>query len=171
MITLADAVDFVPLTKSSTPLPTNLSAIYEEKGIFSTCKRASMRNLHDERLNALSLKLRTRWANNRAQQGCRTQGKWSETRSVMSDSLWPHGYSVHGILQARILEWVAVPSSRGSSQPRDWTQVCGIAGGFFTSWATREACRTQSTYKNPLNFYLRVPKARNNLNVHQQVNG
>ena len=42
-------------------------------------------------------------------------------------------YTVHGILQARILEWVAVPFSRGSSQPRDRTQVSHIAGGFFTS--------------------------------------
>ena len=46
---------------------------------------------------------------------------------------------VHGILQARILEWVAFPFSRGSSQPRDWAQVSCIAGRFFTSWATREA--------------------------------
>ena len=51
----------------------------------------------------------------------------------------PLGSSVHGILQARILEWVAVPSSRGSSQPRGRTQVFHIAGGFFTIWATREA--------------------------------
>ena len=43
----------------------------------------------------------------------------------------PPGSSVHGILQARILEWVAVPSSRGSSQPRDWTQVS------FISWIHR----------------------------------
>ena len=43
------------------------------------------------------------------------------------------------ILQARILEWVAMPSSRGSSQPRDWTQVSRIAGRFFTIWATQEA--------------------------------
>ena len=43
------------------------------------------------------------------------------------------------ILQARILEWVAMPSSGGSSQPRDRTQVSHIAGGFFTIWATREA--------------------------------
>ena len=49
------------------------------------------------------------------------------------------GYSVHGILQARILEWVAISFSRGSSQPRDWSQVSFIAGGFFTVWATREA--------------------------------
>ena len=44
-----------------------------------------------------------------------------------------------GILQARILEWVAMPSSRGSSQPRDRIQVSHIAGEFFTIWATREA--------------------------------
>ena len=46
------------------------------------------------------------------------------------------GSSVHGILQARILEWIFF--SRGSSQPRDWTHVSQIAGGFFTVWATRE---------------------------------
>ena len=45
----------------------------------------------------------------------------------------PMVYTVHGILQARILEWVALPFSRGSSQPRDQTQVSHIAGGFFTS--------------------------------------
>ena len=50
----------------------------------------------------------------------------------------PIDYIVPGILQARILEWVAVPFSRGSSQPRDQTQVSHIAGGLFTSWATRE---------------------------------
>ena len=51
----------------------------------------------------------------------------------------PQGSSVHGILQARILEWVAISSSRGSSQPRDRTQVSCIVGGFFAIWATREA--------------------------------
>ena len=50
------------------------------------------------------------------------------------------GSSVHGILQARILEWVAIPFSRGSSQPRDWTQVSCIAGRFFTVWATKRPC-------------------------------
>ena len=52
------------------------------------------------------------------------------------------GSSVHGILQARILEWVAIFSSRGSSQPRDWTHVSCVsctAGGFFTHWAIGEA--------------------------------
>ena len=49
------------------------------------------------------------------------------------------GSSVHGIFQARILEWVAISSSRASSLPRDWTWVSFIAGRFFTIWATREA--------------------------------
>ena len=47
-------------------------------------------------------------------------------------------YPVHGILQARILECVAVPFCRGSSQTRDRTQVSNISGYFFTSWTTRE---------------------------------
>ena len=47
--------------------------------------------------------------------------------------------SVHGILQARILEWVAMPSSRGSSQHRDWTHISGIAGGFLTTEPSGEA--------------------------------
>ena len=47
--------------------------------------------------------------------------------------------SVHGTLQARILEWVAMPSSRGSSRPRVRTGVCCVTGEFFTSWAIREA--------------------------------
>ena len=55
----------------------------------------------------------------------------------------PPGFSVHGILQARILEWVAISRGfsppRASSRPRDWTQVSCIAGGFFTSWATMGA--------------------------------
>ena len=50
----------------------------------------------------------------------------------------PLDYTVHGILQAGILKWVAFPVSRGSSQPRDWTLVSLIAGEFFTSWATRD---------------------------------
>ena len=51
----------------------------------------------------------------------------------------PPGFSVHGVLQARILVWGAIPFSRGSSRPRDWTWVSCIAGRFFTVWATREA--------------------------------
>ena len=51
----------------------------------------------------------------------------------------PPGFSVHGILQARILEWLAISFSRGSSQPRDRTQASCIAGTCFNLWATREA--------------------------------
>ena len=50
----------------------------------------------------------------------------------------PSGSSVHEILQAGKLQWVAIPFSRGSSQPRDWTQVSCIASRFSTAWATLE---------------------------------
>ena len=58
------------------------------------------------------------------------------------------GSSLHGILQARVLEWVAISFSRGSSQPRDWTQVSRIPGRRFNLWATREA-RGRRAFKNP----------------------
>ena len=63
---------------------------------------------------------------------------------VMSDSLWPYGLEparslYPWILQARILEWVAISFSRGSSWPKARTQVSHIAGKFFTVWATRDA--------------------------------
>ena len=61
-------------------------------------------------------------------------------------------YIVHGILQARMLEWVAFPFSRGSSQPRDWTEVSHIAGGFSTSWARREA---QESWSGHLCHHIR----------------
>ena len=51
----------------------------------------------------------------------------------------PSGFSVHGLLQARILEWVVIPFSTGSSQPRDQTWVSCIARGSFTIWSTKEA--------------------------------
>ena len=51
----------------------------------------------------------------------------------------PMEYTVHGILQAKILEWLALTVSRGFSQPRDRTQVSHIAGRFFAIWATRES--------------------------------
>ena len=50
----------------------------------------------------------------------------------------PPGSFVHGILQARIPEWVAIPISGGSSWPRDWARVSSIEGRFFTIWVTRE---------------------------------
>ena len=51
----------------------------------------------------------------------------------------PMDYTIHGILKAGILEWVAISFPRGSSQPSDWTQVSHTAGRFFTSWTIREA--------------------------------
>ena len=58
----------------------------------------------------------------------------------MCSTLWDlMDYTVRGILQARILEWVAVSFSRGSSQPRNRTGVSCFAGGLFTTGVTREA--------------------------------
>ena len=55
------------------------------------------------------------------------------------------GFSVHGILQARILDWIAIPFSRGTSQPRDRTLVSCITGRFFTVWATGKSQISAST--------------------------
>ena len=59
------------------------------------------------------------------------------TLSALTDCSLP-GSSVLGVLQSRILEWIAIPFSRRSSWSRDWTQVSYIAGRFFTVWAIRE---------------------------------
>ena len=72
-----------------------------------------------------------------------TELKWSEVaQSCLTlcdpvDCSLP-GSSAHGILHARILEWVAISFSRGSSRPKDWTCISCIADGFFTVWATKE---------------------------------
>ena len=66
----------------------------------------------------------------------------------------PPGSSVHGILQARMLEWVAIPFSRGSSQPRDWTQVICIAGSFFTVWATQLMEKYKSKSQQDVTLHL-----------------
>ena len=70
------------------------------------------------------------------------------------------GSSVHRILQERILEWVAIPFSRGSSQPRDWTWVSCTAGGFFTVWATRDAHNIQGPWAVVLRFTLHSSTAQ-----------
>ena len=57
------------------------------------------------------------------------------------------GLSIHGIFQARILEWVAISSSRGSSQPRDCTWVSHNVGRFFTVWGIREAQAFNKCYQ------------------------
>ena len=58
----------------------------------------------------------------------------------------PPGSFIHGILQARVWEWVAIPFSRGSSQPRDWSWVSHITGRFFNIWSTREALMENSFF-------------------------
>ena len=86
------------------------------------------------------LRVQRLWALNRGEiarrKPYRNEVVESESRPVRATLCDPMDHTVHGILQARILEWVAIPSSRGSSQPRDRTQVSHITGRFFTSWAT-----------------------------------
>ena len=81
--------------------------------------------------------------------------KWNEVQSCLT--LWDPmdcslpGFSVRGIFQARVLEWVAISFSRGSSQARDPTQVFCVAGRRFTLWATRKPLKSMSNY---LELYL-----------------
>ena len=99
--------------------------------------------------------------------------------SVVSNSLQPHGlYVAHqaplslGILQARILEWVSMPSSGRSSQPRDQNQVSFIASRLFTLWGTREApVMTFSSVQSLSHAWLCDPMNRSTpgLPVHHQL--
>ena len=70
----------------------------------------------------------------------------------------PPGSPVHGIFQVRILEWVAIPLSRGSSQPRDWSLVLCIVGRFFTIWATGEAHEMCYKSKFHIRFWRLIMK-------------
>ena len=81
-----------------------------------------------------------------------TMKKWSEVAQLCPTLCDPvdcslPGFSDHGIFQARVLEWVAISFSRGSSWPRDQTRVSRIVGRCFTLWATREALFTIFTIK------------------------
>ena len=81
---------------------------------------------------------------------CVGSGGWRKENSrksltgvrLLATPWTPPGSSVHGVLQARILEWVAIPSSRGSSWPRDRTPFSCTAGSRFTLWATGEAAQS-----------------------------
>ena len=103
--------------------------------------RSSMWDERDEKEEEKREKQRVlsdRWENGACWETCE-----SESRSVVSESLWPPWtiqfyIQDYKILQVTILEWVAFPFSRASSQPRDQTKVSCIAGIFFSSWATRE---------------------------------
>ena len=70
------------------------------------------------------------------------------------------GSSVHGMLQVRILEWVAIPFSKRSFQPWDWTWVSCIAGKFFTVWATREAARQKPPSGQEWSWSIRSSQSR-----------
>ena len=69
----------------------------------------------------------------------REEGEESHLSFYLTNADNSHHMKIQHGLAARILEWVAIPFSRGSSWPRDWTLVSCIAGRFFTIWATREA--------------------------------
>ena len=93
--------------------------------------------------------------NNRKSLGSKARQRKKEKESEVSQSCLTlcdpmdcslPGSSVHEIFQARILEWVAISFSRGSSRPRDQTWVSHIAGRFFTIWAVREAKARQRVY-------------------------
>ena len=88
------------------------------------------------------------WGSYTSQEICQLPKAESESKSEVAQSSLtlldpmdcsPSGSSLHGILQARVLEWVAISFSRGSSWPRDRTLVSRIAGRRFNLWATREA--------------------------------
>ena len=80
----------------------------------------------------------------------------SESCSVVSDSLQPHGLCTPWNSPGQNTGQIAFPFSRGFSQPRDWTQVFRIAGGFFTSWATRDAQEYWSGYWRRLSLLQQI---------------
>ena len=87
-----------------------------------------------------------------------THLKWSEVAQscpTLCDPMYcsPPGSSLHGILQARVLERVAISFSRGSSRPRDWTRVSCIPGRHFNLWATREAPKERCNALDSWFFY------------------
>ena len=92
------------------------------------------------------------WGEDRWYQGCMSVAQSCLTLCHPRDCS-PPGSSVHGILQARILGWVAISFFRGSSWPRDWTWVSNIAGRLLTVWATRkpnaeEGSKPRLTYRH-----------------------
>ena len=79
------------------------------------------------------------------------------------------GSSIQGIFQARILEWVTISFSRGSSQPRDQTQVSHVAGRLFTVWATREALQFSLVAQSCLTLCDPMNRSTPGLPVHHQL--
>ena len=82
----------------------------------------------------------------------------------------PQVSSVHGILQARIQEWVVTPFPRGSSQPRDQTQVSHTAGGFFTIWAIRDTGQILLPQTQQIQAKLPITDLESDRNVDPVLN-
>ena len=95
---------------------------------------------------------------------CLVKVKATQLCSTLCD---PMDYTDNGILQAKILEWVAFLSSSGSSQLRDWTRVSCIAGRFFTNWATSEACVYWSHITNHVNVVIRINELGSGLGIQR----
>ena len=92
--------------------------------------------------------------------------KGSESRSAMSDSLRPYGLYSSRISPGQNTGVDSFPFSRGSSQPRDLSQVSLIAGRFFTSWATREAHMANEEMFNSNNHQGNANQIDNEITVH-----
>ena len=103
--------------------------------------------------------------------------KWSEVAQLCPTLCDPMdcslpGSSVHGIFLARVLKWIDIFYSRGSSQPRDWTRVSCIAGGCFTLWAKRRLRENQrlnafklwcwKTIESPLDWKIQPVNPKRN---------
>ena len=108
------------LYRSAAPNP---KVTQMQAGRSTSSGHQTLAQRHQERLRDTSIMV---WVKVKVAQSCRT----------LCDLM---NYTLHGILQARIVESEVFPFSRGSSQPKGWTQVSCIAGRFFTSWATWEA--------------------------------
>ena len=122
----------------------DLAAAAEHKSVFSYKGMArGVAGLLNNSRKGVSLLPRLKQVENSTQKIFNAEKwKWQSLSRVWLCNLMdcsPPGSFVHGILQARILEWVAILFSWGSSRPRDQTWVSCIAGRFFTLWATREA--------------------------------
>ena len=95
----------------------------------------------------------------------------TQSGPTLCDPMDPPGSSVHSILQARILEWVAISFSRGSSWRRDWTPVSHISGRFFTVWTTRKVHNKCNAPELSWNYSTPYPQCVEKLSSTKPVPG